>query len=93
MVTSEKREFLRELDHIAEDFVREKLALGGFPGDEVEVVKYWLSKRDQERADQRAREQAAMTRGTAWWTRATGLVGLGVTLGVAVLHWLASKGP
>ena len=93
MVKSEKRELLLELDHTTEDFVREKLALGGYMDDQVEVVKYWLSKKDQARADQRAKEQAVMTRGTAWWTRATGLVGLGVTLAVAALHWLANNGP
>lgn len=93
MVKSEKRELLLELDHTTEEFIREKLALGGYMDDQVEVVKYWLSKKDQARADQRAKEQVVMTRSTAWWTRATGLIGFGVTLTVAVLNWLAKNGP
>jgi hypothetical protein len=89
MTPSDKREVLRELNFLPEDYVREKRAIGGYSCEEEQVVDFWLNELERKRQEERRTIELKESRRRTFWATAKGVCGaLGFVL-VAAFHYLA----
>lgn len=90
MGSSDRSEFLNELEATDEKYVRKKLALGRYKGWEIDAVNIWLGHRQSAREAERAEQHLTMAKRSATWTRTRCMVAVVCSVAMVLIHWIAT---